>query len=659
LYTSIELNVFAQSLLMLLAASMLMLSAATTASPKPNLVYILCDDMNELLGDEAIITQTKSLLADQGARAANAFVSSPKCTPSRSAWLSGRYYHNLRPNGATTGKGLNTTHFFDTDAIFPTLHRNGYKTAVFGKIHNNQAEWLCSKENHTEPFTHIETECSPCGNYFPASFVVKSNDAVHTSMETFSHHTATSNYSHAQYGNRSAAFIKQTAAAGDPFFVFVGTTGPHLPAIPAPWHQAIADNMNITAPRSPNFNKLGVDHFDLLSTHPPLTDALVADVDHLMKQRWGVLLSIDDLVAGLHKAVVDAGVVDNTYFFYSSDHGYHLGQFRIPIEKMLPYETDIRIPLFIKGPGIAPGTVLNEMVANIDVAPTLLDLAGIPIPTIMDGMSLKPLLISSAGGAGKTDTSPSTKTAPPGWRTRFASEFAEGGIQHYGPFQGAAGLYDNPDNQWRMLRVINTTHNLAYTEFDKDYIFETIQFHELYDTKADPWQQHNLWNSTPPAIQAALHAELVNMFSCTGTRTAVSNCHARSASPLLPPAPTPPPAPPSPPSPPPSPSPSPPSPPSTPCNSLSKGVVLKNTDIGGGDIISPCQLVAFPGTYAGAQQCAAMCSTHDKANGGQCVGWTFHHKKTDNPRQWRCCIKDSLQRCTVQTADVMWSGILA
>lgn len=52
---------------------------------------ILCDDMNELLGDEAIITQTKSLLADQGARAANAFVSSPKCTPSRSAWLSGRF----------------------------------------------------------------------------------------------------------------------------------------------------------------------------------------------------------------------------------------------------------------------------------------------------------------------------------------------------------------------------------------------------------------------------------------------------------------------------------------------------------------------------------------------------------------------------------------
>ena len=73
--------------------------------------------------------------------------------------------------------------------------------------------------------------------------------------------------------------------------------------------------------------------------------------------------------------------------------------------------------------GIAPGTKIAAMVANIDVSPTLLDLAGIPVPPIMDGMSLKPLL-----------TSTSTSPAPPGWRTRFASEFAEGNYQTYGPF---------------------------------------------------------------------------------------------------------------------------------------------------------------------------------------------------------------------------------
>lgn len=281
--------------------------------------------MNELLGDEAVVTQTRTLIADGGARAVNAFVSSPKCTPSRSAWLSGRYYHNLRPGqsegAAAHGKGLNTTHFFDADAIFPTLHRNGYQTALFGKIHNNQAEWLCHPQNHTEPFTHIETECSPCGNYFPKAFVVKSADAVHTSMQTLGNDKPS--YSHAQYGNRSVAFIREAAKSSKPFFVFVGTTGPHLPAQPAPWHQAIADSLNISAPRTPNFNMLASDHFDLLSTHPILTPDLVGDIDHLMKQRWGTLLSIDDLVAGLHTAVDDVGLLDSTYFLYSSDHVRH------------------------------------------------------------------------------------------------------------------------------------------------------------------------------------------------------------------------------------------------------------------------------------------------------------------------------------------------
>merc|ERR1712066_684943 len=115
-------------------------------------------------------------------------------------------------------------------------------------------------------------------------------------------------------------------------------------------------------------------------------------------------MSIDDLVAGLVEALEDVGVMDNMYFLFSSDHGYHLGQFRIPMEKMLPYETDIRVPFFIRGPGIKAGTQLDEMIANIDIAPTLLDLAGLPVPSIMDGMSLKPLL---------------TGQQKSGWRTRF------------------------------------------------------------------------------------------------------------------------------------------------------------------------------------------------------------------------------------------------
>jgi len=242
-----------------------------------------------------------------------------------------------------------------------------------------------------------------------------------------------------------------------------------------------------------------------------LTPEVVADVDDLMRMRWGALLSIDDLVAGIVSTLQDVGVLQRTYVLFSSDHGYHLGQFRIPIEKMLPYETDIRIPLFIRGPGISPGSHLSEMVANIDIAPTVLDLAGIPVPPIMDGQSMAPLLMGKAPGMAA------------GWRTRFISEFAEGVFQTYGKFP----LYDEPQNQWRMLRVINATHDFAYIEWDRQYIFDKIDFQEYYDIKKDPWQQVNLWNSTIGATQGALHAELQDLYTCRGTRSEKSTCHTR------------------------------------------------------------------------------------------------------------------------------------
>ena len=109
---------------------------------------------------------------------------------------------------------------------------------------------------------------------------------------------------------------------------------------------------------------------------------------------------------------------------------------------------------------------------NIDVSPTLLELAGIPVPPIVDGQSLVPLLTGKPNRAG--------------WRTRFASEFAEMGSQTWGTFIGAAGLYDNPDSQWRMLRIMTVTHSLQHTEWGREYIFNGIPFWEYCDTKADP-----------------------------------------------------------------------------------------------------------------------------------------------------------------------------
>ena len=184
---------------------------------------------------------------------------------------------------------------------------------------------------------------------------------------------------------------------------------------------------------------------------------------------------------------------------------------------------------------------------------------------------------------------------------------------------------------------MNDTHNIVYIEWDKEYVFDKVDFREYYDLQADPWQKKNLWNSTTADVQGSLHAELVNLFTCAGSRTELSNCHARSASPLLPPAPAPPPVPPGP-------SPK----PHKGCQGEPTGVVLNNTDIGGADLIRPCPQTTFPGTYEGALQCQAACAANTK-----CVAWTFHLKGRE--KKWRCCQKDSVPGC--QGAKNMWSGL--
>ena len=635
--------------LLVLCAAATPLAADAAAAPRPNFVYVLCDDMWKMGGDEAAIPQTRKLLAEAGAQFENFFVSSPKCTPSRSAWLSGRYYHNLRPHGATSGRGLNTSNLFDADALFPTLHRHGYATGVFGKIHNDQSKWLCKPDgNHTDGvfthtdgvFTHIETECSPCGGYYRNGnndWVMKRDDAATTHLFTLPERDYGPAYSHAEYGNRSIAWIRQQARAAKPFFAYVGTSGPHLGVVPAPWHREATEALAVSAPRWPNFNLASPDKYGFIGTAPKLDDVALPFIDRHYRDRWGTLFSIDDLVAGVVEALREENVLENTFVLFSSDHGYHLGQFRVPDEKMLPYEHDIRIPFYIRGPGIAPGSTLPQLGANIDVAPTLLELAGVAVPPIMDGKSLVPLLTARDAAARAAATA--------GWRTRFMSEFAEGGVQKWGtnemwklapgknttvpaaawmnatdivgvnadtpcppapggsdptpqqcqascaasagcagwtyhhnanasqnpgwrccfktsitdlvpsastttsgvldpsalvphagdssvhpPFNASDGsgeyIYDDPGNQWRLLRILNASENVVLVEWDASYVFAdgSVTHREFYDIAADPWQMTNAWDAQPAERRAALLAEIAAYYACRGDRTTASNC---------------------------------------------------------------------------------------------------------------------------------------
>ena len=103
----------------------------------------------------------------------------------------------------------------------------------------------------------------------------------------------------------------------------------------------------------------------------------MAEVDKVFRNRWRTLLSVDDMVAGLVARLgEEVDLLDNTYILYTSDHGYHLGEFAMPIDKRQPYEFDIRVPFILRGPGIPANTISNVPVLMVDLAPTLLDIAG-------------------------------------------------------------------------------------------------------------------------------------------------------------------------------------------------------------------------------------------------------------------------------------------
>jgi hypothetical protein len=175
------------------------------------------------------------------------------------------------------------------------------------------------------------------------------------------------------------------------------------------------------------------------------------------------------------------------------------------MEKMWPFETDQRIPFLVRGPGVAPGTTLDVMGMNMDIAPTLLEAAGLPIPASVDGKSLLPLLVGSDAAKAAAAAS---------WRTRTVISFAEGMDQWWGattestignpagepvppnqtmnpPNASASGVrysFDNPLNQWRSLRVRNTTHDASFVEWDPAFVFDTIASSALFDLRSDPYQ---------------------------------------------------------------------------------------------------------------------------------------------------------------------------
>jgi len=417
----------------------------------------------------AFVPKVNALLADRGATFANYFVTLSTCCPSRASILRGQYPHNHGVNtnlGPSGGFPKFHAEGFESSTIATWLKSAGYRTALMGKYLNDY------------PGTGSTTYVPPGWDVWFAVMgppwalgidVAYYDYVVNENSTNVRYHVTPPEYETDVLRNAALAFICAEASDSEPFFLYLTPYAPHEPATPAPRH--VGAFAGVTVPHTPSFNEADVsDKPVAIRSLPLLGPDTIALMDTLYEHQLESLQGVDDMLQAIVDVLTSTHQLDNTYIFYSSDNGYHMGQHRLGAGKATIYEEDIHVPLVVRGPGIPAGAVYQQLVANIDLAPTFAELAGAAVPAFVDGRSLVPILT----GDGAV------------WRKGLLFELQGTGISN-GAIRTGRYLY----------RRVGTAR-------------------EMYDLIADPYELQNIALTADSTLEAGLDAWLTQLKPCVG-----------------------------------------------------------------------------------------------------------------------------------------------
>ena len=453
--TTMRFRVFLSSLLLIFPSAGTGQRASSAASnSRPNIVFILIDDLRwdelGIAGHPFIKTPHIDRIAREGAIFRNAFMTTPLCSPSRASFLTGQYAHT---HGITDNVDRSAaSHKLVT---FPLLlHRSGYETAFVGKWHMGNDDgprpgfdrWVSFKGQGTYLDPDINDDgksVKPAGyitdilNGYAVEFIKRRHDKP---FLVYLAHKAI----HPEVTQNNDGSVD--LAAAERF-------------IPADRHRNMYAGSAI--PRRPNYGRTPEGKPALqrrIGNLPPL-GAATATRDESILGRQRSLMSIEDGVGEILKALKETGQLDNTIIVFTSDNGYFYGEHGLSVERRLAYEESVRMPLLVRYPkAIKAGTVRSEFALNIDLAPTMLELAGVAKTGAMQGRSLVPLL----------------KGAKPDWRNSFLIEYYSDKVF---PRVLQMGYKAVRNGRWKYI------HYLELKGMD-----------ELYDLKRDPCEMTNLIN---------------------------------------------------------------------------------------------------------------------------------------------------------------------
>lgn len=449
----------------------------TSQTKRPNIIVVLVDDMRwdeyGEAGHNYIKTPNIDRIAKEGVSFKNAFSTTPLCSPSRASFLTGQYAHT---NGIVDNQAHNElSHQLNT---FPKqLHENGYATAFVGKWHMGNDDtprpgfdyWasLRGQGEAIDPGLNINGKQQTIQGYVTDILIDQSLQFINQKREQpfllYLAHKAL----HPNVVQRDDGSTSNIAQGG-----FVA----------ADRHKGMYDSVLFN--RRPNYNIPPLNKPALsrkIDGLPPLS-AETSTKEKTIRERSEMLMAVDEGLGAILKALENKGELDNTIIIFTSDHGYWYGEHCLDEERRLAYEEAIRIPMLVRYPSlIKAGSTNEQMVLSIDLAPTLLDIAGVTAGNPIQGKSWVPIFNETVND----------------WRKSFLVEYYSDIV---------------------FPRMLNMGYKAVRNQQYKYIHYVDLEgMNELYDIISDPYELHNLIDDPEMAtVLGEMKQELNRLLQETG-----------------------------------------------------------------------------------------------------------------------------------------------
>ncbi|KAK5071156.1 hypothetical protein LTR64_007660 [Lithohypha guttulata] len=500
---------------------------------QPNIIFILTDDQDLHMSSLDYMPHLQQYLVKEGTTFSHHYCTVALCCPSRVSLWTGKHAHNTNvtdvnpPHGGYpkfVSQGFN-------EAYLPLWLQNaGYDTYYVGKLFNAHSTTSYNKpypkgwngsDFLLDPYTYEYLNATMQRN------IEKWNrPLVHEEPSSYEGRYVTDVIADKALDFLDGAIVERyhKDGSGRPFFLTIAPTAPHsnvhinhdlsgghggkytettavqTPPIPAERHKHLF--ADVTVPRTPDFNPDEPNTASWLKDLPQQNQTNIDFNDHFYRQRLRALQAVDEIIPRIILKLEFAGILQETYIVYSTDNGYHIGQHRLQPGKQCAYETDINVPMVVRGPEVLRGRIENKVSSHVDLAATFLSLAGID-PSIsvprygLDGQSMVFHYFRGLETGSDKKTSLNHEhgplVLPPTYQARDLNQSAEHvNVEMWGIImpEGRYGTVLYPNHTYKALRVISTDdmYNLLYVVW-------CTNEHELYDLRADPYALKNLLSS--------------------------------------------------------------------------------------------------------------------------------------------------------------------